>query len=260
MLAILFHSSKTMLPTPHPERYQAPHFLSEAAAIVQYIRGLPPSSLQTSMKISTSLAEKTHQVFTNWSDDPTRQTAAIDVFRGDMYSGLRAAELTPFDRRYANDHLYILSGLYGILHALDSIAPYRLEMGYRLPTAPYDNLYNFWGKKLADGIPADATIFNLSSIEYTKTISPYVARERIITPRFLTRDPRTQIPKFVAVHAKIARGALAHYLIVRHAVSVEESLFFHDLGYHYDAAMSSAHEPTFICDNFLGTGLSIRKK
>lgn len=212
------------------------------------------------MKLSAPLADKTHHLLTTWTANPERQTPAIDSFRGDMYSGLRAADFTTYDRRYANDHFYILSGLYGILRALDCIAPYRLEMSYHLPDAPYQNLYKFWGNKLAEQIPNNSTIINLSATEYTKALLPHVAPERVITPQFLTRDPRSHEPKFVAIHAKIARGALAHYLIVRHAVSPDELVGFHDLGYHFDATASTPDQPVFICDEFGGLGLSIRKK
>lgn len=260
MLSILFHSSKTMQAQPHVASYQAPHFMSEATELMCYLQTLSPAKLQVAMKVSAPLAEKTKQLLAGWTADPEQQTPAIDIFRGDMYSGLRAADFSDYDRRYANEHFYILSGLYGILCALDSIAPYRLEMGYHLPDAPYQNLYKFWGEKLARQLPSETMVVNLSSTEYTKALLPYLPRERVITPQFLTRASPSHEPKFVAIHAKIARGALARYLIVRHAVSPDELIGFHDLGYHFEAAMSTPNQPVFICDEFRGLGLSIRKK
>lgn len=260
MVAILFHSSKTMQSIPRHAVYQVPLFLDEATRISKYLQTLSRAELMSSMKLSLSLAEKTHDLLAEWSSDPQDQTPAIDIFRGDMYSGLRAVTFTKSDRAYANQHLYILSGLYGLLRACDSIAPYRLEMGYTLPGGPFKNLYTFWGDHLAVQIPTDSPIINLSAVEYTKALLPQLKGSLIITPQFMTRDPKSGDIKFVAIHAKIARGALAHWLIKNHATSGDRLPEFHELGYNFDTALSTREQPVFICNEFNGIGLSIRKQ
>jgi len=210
------------------------------------------------MHVSAELAKKTHQLLADWTTDPQQQTLAIDAFIGDIYSGLRPQELSSEERDYADQTLWILSGLYGFIRPYDTIVPYRLEMGYRFPDPQFANLYTFWGTAIADNLPAEGYIINVSSVEYTKTITPYVDAGRIITPEFLTVDPKSGQPVFKTVHAKIARGAFARWLITSR--QQDPALFkeFSDLGYRYDAARSSFNAPVFVCQVFGGKGLSIK--
>jgi len=208
------------------------------------------------MKISPTLAQKTHELYDAWPTHP--ESAAIDSFVGDIYSGLQAGNLTAEDRRYAADRLRILSGLYGILRPLDAIRPYRLEMGYRLPADQYKNLYNFWGKKIAQHIPTKQTVINLAAVEYSKVITPYIDTTRVIAPRFLTMHPTTKEATFVVVHAKIARGAFAHWLLKQRIDDSARLPEFAEIGYRYDALLSTPQEPVFVCQEFGGKGLSMR--
>ncbi len=259
MLTILLHSSKTMRPTPANEaHYQAPALLHEATHLAEYLQRLSTGQLQTIMQLSPAKTEQTAQLIQSWTDDPAKQQPAIDAFLGDIYSGLQVHTLTDDDRRYANDHLFILSGLYGILRALDSIHPYRLEMGYKLPDEPYRNLYRFWGDWLARQLPANAPIINLSAVEYTKAVLPYLPGARIITPKFLSVSPKTGQPVFVTVHAKIARGAFARWLITNRIEEDTSLASFDELGYVYDATASTATQPVFVATTFKGLGLSVR--
>ena len=232
--------------------------LSEAKELAAYIQTLTPSQLASVMHISPSLAQKTHQLWAGWSARESSLTPAIDSFVGDIYSGLQADTLHDADRQYADEHLRILSGLYGILRPLDGIRPYRLEMGYRLPSDAYRNLYTFWKDAIARCIPATGTVVNLAAIEYSKTVTPYIAPDRIITPKFLTLDPKTNEPTFVVVHTKIARGAFAHWMIVNRIEEPEQLKTFSDIGYRYDQRLSSQHELVFVCREFGGKGLSMR--
>jgi cytoplasmic iron level regulating protein YaaA (DUF328/UPF0246 family) len=145
-----------------------------------------------------------------------------------------------------------------VLRPLDGIYPYRLEMGYRLPDEPFKNLYTFWGKSIADTIPIDEPIINLSAVEYSKTVTPYVNTARTITPKFLTVNPKTKEPTFVVVHAKIARGAFARWLIQNRIEIVQDLNKYNELGYTYNESLSSDLEPVFVCEQFGGLGLSIR--
>ena len=238
--------------------YQTPQLLAKATRLAKYVASLTPSQLETSMNISPQLAIKTHQLMNNWSNAPAASMPAIDAFLGDVYSGLRANQLSAFDRAYANEHVCILSGLYGILRPLDGIAPYRLEMGYRLPDEPFKSLYKFWGSSIADVLPTDELIVNLSALEYTKAVLPYLSNRKIVTPKFLTRNPLTKQLNPVVVHTKIARGAFARWMIIDRVNDASCFKDFADLNYRYSDSLSSESEPVYACESFGGLGLSVR--
>lgn len=204
------------------------------------------------------MAEKTAALWRDWTDEPARQMPAIDAFLGDIYSGLQVQSFTETDRVYANEYLYILSGLYGALRALDGIYPYRLEMAYHLPDEPYRNLYSFWGNDIATSLPTGTDILNLSAAEYTKTLLPQLQNRHVIAPKFLTIQPKSGEPKFVTVHAKIARGAFAHWVITQRIETAKQLIDFNELGYVYNANLSTPSEPVFVCQTFQGLGLSVR--
>lgn len=256
MLTILLHSSKTMLPVGADHVVSSPEFLAQAQELQAYLSRLTPLQLEKIMHISGPLAEKTAKLTEQWAHTKTT-TPVVETFRGDIYSGLRALEWTAEERSFAQDHLRVLSGLYGILKPYDGIAPYRLEAGYRLPDEPYKNLYRFWGERLAETLPKEGPIVNVASAEYEKLIIPHVDPWRVITPKFLSRVDGGE-PKFVAVHAKIARGALARWLIRRGENSAEGIEEFSDLGYEYREELSLPEQPVFVCEEFKGIGLSQR--
>ncbi len=168
--------------------YQKPSLIKEAKELANYIKSLSDNEIGSSMHLSKNLAKKTWYTWQSW-DVKENSIPAIDAFLGDIYSGLRSNSFSNEDRLYANERLYIISGLYGILKALDNISPYRLEMAYKLPKEPYSNLYKFWGDKLVSKIPEDYfadNLFyvfvnlndNLKSPEYfivpSKTVAHYV--------------------------------------------------------------------------------------
>ena len=215
--------------------------------------------LQQMMKLSPAKTAEVQKIWSEWSLDPETSIPAIDAFIGDIYSGLQVNAWTEQDREYAHRHLLILSGLYGALRACDGIRPYRLEMGYKLPTGV--SMYEFW--KQADHRPVDVItedtthIINLSAVEYTKVVLPYT-NIPVITPKFMTVSSKSGKPEFVTVHAKIARGAFARWLIQHRIDSVDELHRFNDLGYEFDAALSTSEQPVFVCESFKGLGLSVR--
>ncbi len=257
-MIILMHSSKTMRPpTSGPAPTGTPALLDRAEELVEHLRTLSPGQLARVMKVSGDLAAKVRDLYAEWSTKPDRQAPAAATFVGDIYSGLQVDTFTAADRAYADRHLRILSGLYGILRPFDGISPYRLEMGYRLPPGPYANLYTFWGTAIAEQLPAKGRIVNLAANEYSKTVLPHVDPTRVVTPRFLTVDAASGEAKFVVVHAKIARGAFARWLVTGR---VKESAVrdFAEIGYRYDEALSTAAEPAFVCEEFGGKGLSVR--
>lgn len=237
---------------------QVPILQEKASKLALYVKSLSLTQLKDSMKLTDALAEKTHRLFEEWTIEPSRQLPAIDAFIGDIYSGLQVQSMSVADRDYANSHLFILSGLYGVLRALDGVLPYRLEMGYKLPNSEYHNLYHFWGNDIAEALPSEEPIINLSAVEYTKAVLPYLKKRQVVSPRFLTIDKRSSQPKFVTVHAKIARGAFAHWLITDRIEKLSDLTRFHDLGYVYYSHLSTVEVPVFVCRDFRGLGLSVR--
>nr|MDT0663254.1 YaaA family protein [Micromonospora sp. DSM 115978] len=256
-MIILMHSSKTMRPPAAAgEPSGVPVLLDRAEELVAYLRTLSVDQLARTMAVSADLATRTRQQYAEWG---ARLTPAAATFVGDIYSGLQVDSFTPADRAYADGHLRILSGLYGILRPFDGISPYRLEMGYRLPPGPYTNLYRFWGSSVAESLPASGPIVNLAANEYSRVVTVHVDAARVVTPRFLTLDPASGQPKFIVVHAKIARGAFARWLVTGRVADATTALReFGDIGYRYDGALSTPGQPTFVCAEFGGKGLSVR--
>ncbi|MGW0434898.1 YaaA family protein [Micromonospora sp. NPDC003197] len=258
-MIILLHSSKTMRPSARGDlSLGTPALLDRARTLADYLKTLSPEQVTKVMAVSPDLAERTHALLADWGVDPQAQMPAVDAFVGDIYSGLHAGDLAPADRDYADRHLRILSGLYGILRPNDGIQPYRLEMGYRLPDPTYANLYRFWGDAIARCLPDSGLIVNLAAVEYSKTVTPFIDQSRLVTPKFLTVDPKTGAPKFVVVHAKIARGAFARWLLTSRVDTVQRIPEFAEIGYRFDAEASTPQQPVFVCQDFGGKGLSVR--
>jgi cytoplasmic iron level regulating protein YaaA (DUF328/UPF0246 family) len=241
-----------MVPTNGQHIMSKPLFAKQAKELRSYVRTLSEEELAKYMKISRSKAKVVHALYAGKSTI----SPAIECFRGDIYSGLRALDFNDRERVQAQECLLILSGLYGALRPYDGIEPYRLEAAYRFPDEKFNNLYAYWGKALASCIHPDALIVNVTSLEYSKLLLPYVSNKQI-TPRFLTRQKPGADPVFVVVHAKIARGAFARWAIMQQAVTPDLTAF-DDLGYKYEPSLSSATEPVYICEDFGGIGLSQR--
>lgn len=235
-----------------------PLLLEKAQRLDAYLKSLMPAQLIKAMGISPALAEKTQELIAAWTPDPAAQSLALDSFVGDIYSGLHANDLSPEDRDYADETLRILSGLYGIIRPYDGISPYRLEMGYKLPDPAFASLYTYWGDSIANCLPKFGPIINLTAVEYGQTVTRFVDPARVFAPKFLTVSPKTGQPEFVVVHAKIARGAFARWLITNRIQDAADLSQFDDLGYRFVNEISSADSPTFVCEEFGGKGLSIR--
>lgn len=258
MIQILLHSSKTMRGVSDRAHIalDVPQLLDRASELSEQLRQASSVDLERMMKLSPKKAAEVERQFKDWSSESSSKIPAIDAFIGDIYSGLQVQTWSKQDRSYAHAHLLILSGLYGALRACDGIAPYRLEMGYKLPNGK--SLYEFWGDSIASLLSSDTShIINLSAVEYTKAILPYVDTP-VIAPKFLTVSPKTGEPTFVTVHAKIARGAFARWLIQNRIEDITRLSEFLELGYAYDEAASTAVQPIFVCSEFKGLGLSVR--
>jgi cytoplasmic iron level regulating protein YaaA (DUF328/UPF0246 family) len=257
-ITILIHSSKTMR-SPQPASVPAtPQLINKVKPLAAYLQTLSAAQLQAVMHISGPLSYKVQTALAAWNTDPDAQSLAVDSFVGDIYSGLRASSLSAADRDYAQQSLRILSGLYGVLRPFDGVRPYRLEMGYKLPDPPFANLYEYWSSDIAGTLPGQGLVVNLSAVEYTKTVLPFIDNGRVVAPRFLTISPKTHQPAQVIVHTKIARGAFARWLIMNRIDSRDKLRQFDDLNYRYDKSLSTDAAPTFVCERFGGIGLSMR--
>ena len=211
------------------------------------------------MGVSGNLAQEIMATASSWPSS-NHQGSALHSFRGDVFSGLQVTSFDKKDLAYANQHLKIVSGLYGLLRPLDAVTPYRLEMGYKLAREPYTSLYKFWGDSLARLLPEGEAIVNLTSLEYGRAIVPYLDKSLVMSPRFYTYNAKTRQHTSVAVHSKIARGAFAHWLITQRIDKGSELVNFDEIGYHYEASLSTPLAPAFVCREFMGKGLSIRLK
>jgi hypothetical protein len=238
--------------------FKKPLFSKKAEYLGALLKTKTRAEIKQIMKLSDDLTDKTVAIIAGWNSSPKYQRQAIDSFLGDTYSGLQLANWTKDDLHYADSHLLIVSGLYGLLRPTDGICPYRVEMSYKVPGIESGSLYKYWGKDLVNKISDEDYIVNLTAKEYGRLITDYTDAGRLIEPRFLSINPKTSKPTFVVVHAKIARGAFASWMIQNKVESVGDLTKFNQLGYLYDDSLSTANSPAFICKNFRGLGLSVR--
>jgi len=196
-----------------------PAFLSRASELVEDARRLTPGDIQSLMGVSESIANLNHERFMNWHPEFTPQNAkqALLAFKGDVYTGLAAETLDAKGLKFAQKHLRILSGLYGLLRPLDLMQPYRLEMGLRFNNRAGKNLYEFWGNDISDAVQADLKksgsplLINLASNEYFKSVNAKTLDAEIITPVF--KDLKQGKYKMISFFAKKARGLMARFII-----------------------------------------------
>ena len=232
--------------------------MHEASELGDYLKTLSIAQISEGMHVSVELAKKTKKIIDEWSDGASNY-AAMFSFRGDIYSGLQVNSLSYDDIEYANKHLLIISGLYGLLKPLDYIKPYRLEMGYRFNNGKYKSMYKFWGDKIANEINANQPVVDLTSIEYSKAVVPKLTND-ICKPSFYTYNHKKQTYVSVAVHSKIARGAMANWIIKNRVKNFRSIYGFKELGYKINDQLSSEIAPVFYCEEFSGKGLSVRKE
>lgn len=244
-MEILINSSKTMKAEPQPG-LRKPALLKQAKVLAETLNAFDQGELRKLMHISSKLAAETESLITSWTTLPRKQTLAIDAFQGDIYRGLQAQTLTEEDRAWADDRLRILSGLYGILRPFDGIAPYRLELEYKLSGEGWGNLYDFWGDTIAKKLAKRGWIVNLASQEYFRAIGPHVKANRIIEPVFLSQMKADAEPEFVAVHAKVARGAYARWLIQERIDDPADFPGFAERDYTFAPDPSTRERPVFI--------------
>lgn len=239
--------------TPVPvKKHSQGEFLDDAKALMSTLRTLNPEQLSSLMHISEKLADLNFQRNLNWqlpfTSDNARQ--AIFAFTGDVYQGLEAYSLDSKDLTFAQKHLRILSGLYGVLRPLDLIQPYRLEMGSALKHKSNNSLYEFWGTRLAEYINEELdsqrskTVINLASNEYFKAVDKRTLKHPVISPVF--KDYKNGKYKVISFFAKKARGYMTAWVIQNRIDNPESIIDFDVAGYRYAASESSPDAPVFL--------------
>lgn len=236
------------------EKHSQPRFLEQSSQLIEILRELSPSELAKLMKLSDKLAGLNVARFTEWQPEFTLENArqAILAFKGDVYTGLDAASLSAADFDYAQQHLRILSGLYGVLRPLDLMQPYRLEMGTRLQNSAGKNLYEFWGERLTESLnqclaeQKTSMLLNLASNEYFKAVKPKQLNGTLINVDF--KDLKNDQYKIISFYAKKARGVMARYVIQHKIDSVDALKNFTEQGYYYSAEQSKPDHLVFLRD------------
>ncbi len=233
------------------ERFTQPELLDESSRLIKVCKELTPADISSLMSVSDKIAGLNAARFAEWHPDFTPDNArqAILAFKGDVYTGLEAETLDDDGFDYAQKHLRMLSGLYGLLKPLDLMMPYRLEMGTKLANERGTNLYQFWGSIITEKLNAalaeqgDNILINLASNEYFKSVKPKLLEGEIITPVF--KDRKNGQYKMISFFAKKARGMMARYIIDNRIESVEDLKGFDTADYYFVPEASSHAELVF---------------
>ncbi len=254
MLILVSPAKKLDFKAPPPiAEYSVPEFLDQAQVLVKTAQDLEPEELSSLMGISDQLAMLNFERFQQWHparkpQDDARQ--AVLAFQGDVYQGLQAQNFSADDFHFAQRHLRILSGLYGLLRPLDLICPYRLEMGLALANARGPDIYRFWGERISDGIntqlrDADEppVVINLASREYFKAVQPERLQAEVWTPVF--KEKRNGRYRIISFSAKKARGRMSAWLIQNRVRKPDNIREFNQDGYRWSRTLSSGRELVF---------------
>ena len=215
---------------------------------------MTPADIQSLMGVSEKIANLNHERFMNWHPEFTSNNAkqALLAFKGDVYTGLDADTLDAGGLKFAQKHLRILSGLYGLLRPLDLMQPYRLEMGLRLKNRGGKNLYEFWGDDIAKAVQSalgksgSPLLINLASNEYFKSVNAKSLDAEIITPVF--KDLKQDKYKMISFYAKKARGLMARYIIDQRLNEPDGLKSFDSEGYYFSDQQSTERELVFLRD------------
>ncbi|MBL1274873.1 MAG: peroxide stress protein YaaA [Ectothiorhodospiraceae bacterium] len=228
-----------------------PDYLESAEELVHRLRDLSSLDISELMKVSTKIADLNFDRYEAWDKKFTPQNAKQSVlaFKGDVYTGLDAETFTAADFKFAQKHLRVLSGLYGLLRPLDLMQAYRLEMGTRLNTEHGKNLYEFWGTTITEGLNTQLKklksdrLINLASNEYFKSVKPKTLNAEIITPAF--KEFKNGEYKMISFFAKKARGMLSRYIIKNQLSNPEDIKEFDDDNYKFNKKLSKGNSWVF---------------
>lgn len=249
-MLVVISPAKAMTMDPAPDLPMTqPRFAQDASHLAAVARGLSVDDLAKLMSISDKLAQLNYDRFQGF-DAPGETKQAAMAFAGDTYKGLEFKTIDADAQAWAQDHLRMLSGLYGVLRPFDMIRAYRLEMGSRLKTDRGASLYAYWGDRIAEALVADAQaigtdrIVNCASTEYFKAADRKSLALRVITPRFL--EDKGGAPKIISFYAKQARGAMARFITEQRITRDQDLLEFDTGGYRHSAELSTEASPAFV--------------
>lgn len=237
---------------PQTDDFTIPDSLSDSSELIDTLRPYSVKQLEKLMHLSNNLAQLNHDRYNDWSlpFNPQNAKQSILTFKGDVYAGINIESFSDDDLKYTQDHLRILSGLYGLLRPLDLMQPYRLEMGTRLENERGKNLYQFWGSQITQLINkhlkaiGTETLLNLASNEYFKSVKTKEIQGQIITPLFKEKREDGSY-KIIGIYAKKARGMMSAYILKNKLDDVEQIKQFTEAGYAYNEELSNATDWAF---------------
>lgn len=241
--------------TPITDTFTQPRYLEDSQQLIDVLKDKSPQDIAELMSLSDKLASLNVARYGSWKKKATPSNArqALLAFKGDVYTGLAVEDFSEEDLAFAQQHLRMLSGLYGVLRPLDLMQPYRLEMGTKLENPRGRNLYSFWGERISDSLNKDLAkqgddiLLNLASQEYFGAVKPKALKARVIDTVFKDRKNGGDY-KIVSFYAKKARGMMARF-VIKERVSDPEGLKDFDLdGYAFDKGSSSANKLVFLRD------------
>ena len=233
--------------------HSVPSFLSQSSKLIGQLKKKEPKDIASLMGLSDKLATLNYDRYQSWTASKKASNdskPSLLVFKGDVYQGLQAEDLTKKEMNFAQKHVRILSGLYGILRPLDLMKPYRLEMGTKLETSQGKNLYEFWGDKIQKNVLDELKnqksdlLINLASKEYFTVLGKVPEDVNVISPAF--KDYKNGKYKIVSFYAKKARGLMARWIIQNKVTDFENLKDFDVEGYKYSKAESTSTTPVFL--------------
>ncbi|MBM7060036.1 peroxide stress protein YaaA [Pseudomonas sp. UL073] len=239
---------------PVTPRFTQPEYLDHAQELIGQLRELTPPQIAELMHLSDKLAGLNAARFGSWHPQFTPDNAkqALLAFKGDVYTGMHAEDFSEADFDFAQRHLRMLSGLYGVLRPLDLMQPYRLEMGTKLANTRGKDLYAFWGERISGWLnealaaQGDDVLLNLASTEYFGAVKRKALRARIIDTEF--KDLKNGQYKIISFYAKKARGLMARYVIQQRLTDPQGLKDFNAQGYYFSAKDSSTDSLVFLRD------------
>ena len=253
MIAVISPAKKLNFNAESPiKAFTQCDFLDESKKLVDKAKDYTVDDIMKLMSVSENIANLTVQRFQDWKlpfDEQNAKQAAL-AFNGDTYTGLDVETFSQDDFNYSQEHLRILSGLYGLLRPLDLIQPYRLEMGTTMNNSKGKNLYEFWGTKISEQLNRDINnnkskyIVNCASDEYFKVIDFPTLNVPVI--KLIFKDVKNGVPKVISFFAKRARGMMSKYIIKNRVKSIDDLHGFNDNGYAFQPDQSENHELVYI--------------
>lgn len=251
MITIISPAKTLKTDIPAIQNSNNPTLIKHSKKLAAILKKQNPNQLAELMNISAKLAQLNYDRFQEWKYPypENKSINAIYAFRGEVYTGIDIDSFTEDELNYTQNHLRILSGLYGLIKPMDAIMAYRLEMGTKLKVKENKNLYSFWGDIITKQINIElksmeeSTIINLASNEYFKSINTKIIKANIINPVF--KENKSGNYKIISIFAKKARGLMTRYIMQNKITKPEELIHFDKEGYYFNDNLSSKTEYVF---------------